>query len=94
MIKQSITPQDVVDLLNEFITLDKKSAIGLLSHEEQCNDIIAAHPTIQVKYYYDDDVRVTIIGFLNGLFGVREDGMGAICAEIYNNETIKFRLTS
>jgi hypothetical protein len=56
---------------------------------------MADHPTIQVRQYPGDEYSsVGILGILNGLFGIREDGMGAICMEIEDDgKIISFKLT-
>jgi hypothetical protein len=80
MLKQSITPQDVCDLLNEMLKLDYECTYGIATHRQQCNEAIASHPTIQVQQFKGDEFpKVGIVGILNGLFGIRDDGMGAIC---------------
>lgn len=96
MLKQSVTPQEVCDLLNEFLKLDCSCAQRLLSHHEVCNVPVANHPTIQVQMYYynEEPPKVGIVGILNGLFGTSENGMGALCYEIDGNGTILgFKLT-
>ena len=83
MIKQSITPQDVCDLLNELLRLDPKCILTLIAHREPCNDSISEHPTVQVQPDTSSDhtSQVGILGIINGMFGVRDDGMGPICYE-------------
>jgi hypothetical protein len=92
MLKQSITPQDACDLLNEMLKLDYDCTHGLVSHRQQCNEAIASHATIQVQQY-DKIPKVGIIGVLNGIFGIRNDGMGSICFEIDNGKILGFKLT-
>lgn len=94
MLKQSVTPQDVCDLLNELLKLDYDCANGLISYRQQCNEAVAAHQSIQVQQYKDDKFpKVGIVGVLNGIFGIRDDGMGAICFEIDNGNILGFKLT-
>jgi hypothetical protein len=72
-IKQSITPQDVVDLLNEFIKLDPHGARMFLQMKAEVNSKVKDHPSIQT----DGDPRsttVTPMGLINGLFGTYDDG--------------------
>jgi hypothetical protein len=93
MTKEFVTPQDVCDLLNEFLKLDYVCAEELIFHHQRCNDAVASHPTIQVGQYENDEFpRVGIVGILNGLFGIHEDGMGAICYEIEGGKILGFRL--
>ena len=95
VLKQSITPSDVCELLNELLKLDYDCASGLVSYRQQCNESVAAHQSIQVQQYKGDPFpKVGIVGVLNGLFGIREDGMGAFCAEVDDNgELITFKPT-
>jgi hypothetical protein len=94
MLKQSVTPQDVCDLLNELLKLDYDCAHGLISYRQQCNESVATHQSIQVQQYNGDTFpKVGIIGVLNGVFGIRDDGMGAICFEVDNGRVLGFKLT-
>ncbi len=80
MLKKSITVSDVCDLLNELIALDYDCAQTLISTRVRCNVAVANHPTMQVQHYKSDEFpKVGIVGIINGMFGIREDGMGAIC---------------
>lgn len=96
-IRNYITPQDVVDLLNEAISLDP--GVGhLLSHQHPCNFKLAHHATIQVSCYPGDgDERplVGIIGLLNGMFGICEDtGWGPIVRVVdEHGVTIRVKLS-
>ena len=94
MLKRSITPSDVCGLLNELLRLDYDCANGLVSYRQQCNELVAAHPSIQVQQYKDDLFpKVGIVGILNGMFGIRDDGMGAICYEIDKGKILGFKPT-
>lgn len=89
MLKQSVTPQEVCDLLNELLKLDYDCIHKLLSHREVCNDLVANHPTVQVQQRCGDEFpSVGIVGIINGLFGISEEGMGALCYEIDDDSTI------
>ena len=82
MIKKSITPKDVVDLLNEMLRLDPKGTQRFIETRVKVNMAIADHPTIQVRKYPSDPFPVLgPIGFLNGLFGTMENRYGVIAAE-------------
>ena len=92
MVRQSITVQDACDLLNELLKLDYDCTQGLVSYRQRCNESVASHPTIQVQQLKDDEYpKVGIIGILNGMFGIRDDGMGAICFEIDNGKILGFK---
>jgi hypothetical protein len=93
MIKETITIQDVCDLLNELLKKDPFCINSLIFQRVFCNKAIANHPTVQVDQC-GNQPRVGLIGIINGLFGIREDGMGALCAEVNNDgELIVFKPT-
>lgn len=61
----------------------------LVFHRVKCNKLVADHPTVQVEHYKSDYFpKLGIIGLINGLFGIQDDGMGAIYFEIDNNGRI------
>lgn len=95
MLKHYIHADEVCDLLNEALNMDPNCINDLVSHRVQCNDKIANHPTIQVRQYIDDKYpKLGLIGLINGMFGIREDGMGAICADVeLNGKILKFKPT-
>lgn len=93
MVKESITIQDALDLLNEIVEKDKACAKALLNARVPCNQAIAEHPTIQVHAYDGNPPTVGLIGFLNGLFGIDDEtGMGALAASVYpdNGDVCEF----
>lgn len=82
MFKESVTPQDVVDLLNQLGKLDKGVLCDLLGARVPCGHAVATHPTIQVYSDGTGNFQVGMLGFLNGLFGVGGDGYGCIAVEV------------
>jgi hypothetical protein len=65
------------DAINELFTADRRPS---------CNEALANDPTIQVmKDPNYTGWSIGVLGLLNGIFGIREDGNGYICA-IYNVE--------
>ena len=95
MLKEKITAQDACDLLNELLMLDYGCTASLIMHQECCNDAVAKHPFVQVQCYKKDKYPLLgIVGVINGMFGTREDGMGAICYEIdVNDKILGFKIT-
>jgi len=95
MVKETVSIDDVCNLLNEFLLLDYECLYSLISQRVKCNDLIANHETIQVRQNTNDLYpTVGLLGVLNGLFGVNDVGMGAICMEIDSDEKIiKFKPT-
>jgi hypothetical protein len=93
MVKESITPQDVCDLLNELLKLDPECANALFSHRIKCNEAVANHPTIQVLQSTPfTSARVGFLGLLNGMFGVKKNGLGVICIGIDDDKLIDFKV--
>lgn len=80
------------NILNEVVEKDPEAANNLFGHRVECNKKIADHPTIQVSMYPPDNIpKIGIIGILNGMFGIRKNGFGALAAEIDdNNKIIRF----
>jgi|ERR1035437_2180646 hypothetical protein len=86
--KAAITAQDVADLLNEMNRLDPQATLQLIIKTNvPCNNEIANHKTIQV--YADTaagTAKLTMLGFLNGLFGINKDGYGCLAA-VFDDKT-------
>jgi hypothetical protein len=88
MIKQSVTLQEVVDLLNGLVKLDALAMSELCKTRVECNDALANHPTVQVtriapaggfvRTIGPEVYSVGLVGILNGIFGTYEDGWGAL----------------
>jgi hypothetical protein len=94
MLKESITPQDVCDLLNELLEKDYDCIHELISYRVKCNQAVADHPTVQVQCFKPESKpKVGLLGILNGLFGVREDLFGIICMEVDGTRIVTFKLT-
>lgn len=80
MIKESITPDEAIELLNSAIKADKAAIDNLVNARVACNLELADHPTIQVGCYGGKGCNVGLLGILNGLFGIADDGWGCIAA--------------
>lgn len=95
MIKRLITAQDVCDLMNDLLQLDRSCVNEMIKTRFRCNQDTADHPTVQVRKYPEDEYfTVGLIGILNGLFGIREDGFGGLCYECdEDGNVIKFKPT-
>lgn len=80
MLKDNITPKQVVDLLNEMLKIDEKAIVDFVKRKTYCNKKLAFHPTLQVDSYSEKGkYKVGMIGFLNSLFGKNKHGFGCIC---------------
>ncbi len=78
MIKESVTPQDVVDLLNEVARIDLGLVQMLVDDTLLCSSELANHPTIQVRDEISGGYSCGLLGILNGLFGTDTNGRGII----------------
>lgn len=97
MIKESVTIQEVIDLLNSAIEKDREAMTELCKTRVKVNDELAEHPTIQAHCYNSDgeeidDCSVGLVGIVNGIFGVDEKLYGCIGA-VYDDDDrlIEFR---
>lgn len=83
MLKDSVTIDDVIELLNDAFAKDPEAINELVAIRVFCNEILANHPTIQVAGPALSGVgySVGLIGILNGIFGVADDGYGAIAGD-------------
>ena len=95
--KDSITVQDICDLLNWLLDNDPECLKGVINFRQKCNKITLDHPTIVVRDQEGDEFpTIGIIGLLNGFFGKREsDGFSPICRSIDRDtgRLIKFMVT-
>ena len=76
-IKESVTLDETIELLNSLVEIDPHAMTKLISARVECNEKLADHPTVQVGAI-DDKTEVGILGVLNGIFGADEDGWGPI----------------
>jgi len=87
MIRETISINDVLELLNDLVITDRRVVENLIEARFGCNEHLAKHDTIQVLEVpenecddYSDRYMVGILGILNGLFGISETGFGVISA--------------
>lgn len=57
-----------VSLLNDALERDPEAMIQLVNMRVDCNERLAAHPTIQVQRFGDVH-RIGVLGLLNGALG-------------------------
>ncbi len=89
MIKENVTVQDAVDLLNELLKLDYDCISRLVTTRIPCNEQVADHPTVAT--YQDNRSQSSylgLLGIINGLFGTNEAGSGPICFLVEDNDVI------
>lgn len=63
----------IVKLLNELTELDPHAMGRLVETRLECNKDLAHHHTVQVRFQ-DGSYKVGLLGILNGLVGVVEEG--------------------
>lgn len=87
--RNEVTVDQVVELLNAALLLDRTAITNLVQTRVDCNKKLSGHQTIQVGLApgVDPDDKnllyeVGILGLLNGLFGIDERQWGAIAAEM------------
>jgi len=94
MIKETISIDDAINLLNEMISLDKPAVAALLANRIPCNELVASHESIQVHKQHGG-YWVGLIGVINGIFGFDEDGWGPIAYSFDSNgDLIRFLRTT
>ncbi|HBC94229.1 MAG TPA: hypothetical protein DCZ10_15375 [Pelotomaculum sp.] len=82
MLKESVTIEDAIELLNDAFSKDPDAMHELVTTRFSCNEVLADHQTIQVWSNKEkNDFKVGIIGLLNGIFGTADDGWGAIASD-------------
>ncbi|MCP4348122.1 MAG: hypothetical protein GY795_21680, partial [Desulfobacterales bacterium] len=71
MIKERVTIEETIDLLNELIETDAPAIAALIANRVPCNQQLADHPTVQCGAQHGG-FHVGMLGILNGLFGAHE----------------------
>lgn len=77
-----IDSHTIIDFLNELIVLDRDAISALINTRVPCNKQFSEHETIQVLAGENETYSVGLLGILNGLCGVDENGWGFIVAEV------------
>lgn len=78
MVKEQITLDETIELLNELIRIDANAMAALIANRVPCNEQMANHPTVQCRAQHGG-FHVGMLGILNGLFGVIDySGWGPI----------------
>lgn len=89
------TLDDVVATLNRLLAADPHAARALVDYRTPCNEELSDDPTIQVGDW-DGELKVGMLGVLNGLFPTNDLGYGVLCAEFdhKSGKLERFRKTS
>lgn len=96
-----ISAEYAVKILNELWRLDPKAMEALVRFKVPCNQKWADHKTVQVGVFEADILagdngerfEVGPLGLINGIFGIREDGLGHICGLMKDGKLAGFGLT-
>lgn len=80
MIRESISIDDALEVLNRMLTIDPDAMRALVNYKVRCNDALVDDPEIQVSLGDACFYRVGCLGLINGLFGSNDDGCGSIGA--------------
>jgi hypothetical protein len=81
MIKESITVDEAIALLNSMVKADPEATEKLVEQRVPCNIFMADHPTVQVQVIDSSGGEVGLLGVINGLFGVDDKGWGPVAAQ-------------
>lgn len=77
----------VIDQLNEIVKHDPNALYALIKQRVPCNDELLNHPTVQCGKH-DGCWQVGVLGLINGIIGVNDDGWGFICAVVEDGDTL------
>jgi hypothetical protein len=92
MIRENVTADDAINLLNELLRIDKKAVEKVVFSRVECNEKVANHKSVQVGINEDDGgYEIGLLGILNGIFGVDSCGYGVICVEMTAGSIVRFR---
>ena len=90
MLKESITIKEVIDFLNDALHTDSKAVTELFFDRKKCNAGMANHKTIQCGMIRGESY-VGVLGLLNGMFGIDENGYGTIMMMIEECKITRFK---
>lgn len=76
-IREQISLDETIAYFNELIELDRPALAALVANRVPCNKALADHPTVQAGAQHGG-FYVGLIGIINGLFGIHENGWGSI----------------
>jgi hypothetical protein len=81
---EKINPELMIQFLNSLLLLDQKAISELVEKRVRVNENFSHHETVQVLETGTEDspsYSVGILGILNGLCGIDDDGWGFVVAE-------------
>ena len=80
MVREQISLDDVIQLLNGLVHADQNGITCLVEQRVPCNDKLGRHPTVQTSTDEEGHLVFGLLGILNGVFGVDDEGWGPIMA--------------
>lgn len=92
MYRGTVTPQQIVDYLNHLLKIDYNTIENYCFSRICCSKKLAKHPTAQVHKDEFGNYSIGLLGILNGLIGVDEEGYGCIAADMKDGNIKKFVL--
>ena len=90
---ESVTVDQAIEVLNRIHEKDPRVMLTLISARVICNQELADDETVQVKST-SEHYLVGLLGILNGIFGIREDGKGYIVANFEEGRLLSFSRTA
>lgn len=83
---------DAIAVLNRIHETDPTVLPKLIFYRVPCNEALSDDPTVQVgrSDKEDADWEVGLLGIINGLFGIQEDGFGYIVAQFEEGSILRF----
>ena len=78
---QSISTEDAIWTLNRLLEADREAISLLVANRVPCNQALSLDPTCQVGSVRGEGWEVGLLGIINALFGVDEEGWGYIAAD-------------
>lgn len=91
-VKEKISLKETVNFLNELLKIDSIAITALFSMRISCNEALADHETVQVLVSGGTYFQVGIVGILNGLFGIDENGWGHISVDYDDGKITGFHV--
>lgn len=83
MIRENITIDEALEVLNRALKADPVAMTALFGHRVGCNKKLGEDPEVQCwdfKKMTHEEYDVGVMGIINGLFGVDKNNIGSICA--------------
>jgi hypothetical protein len=79
-LKNTVTLDEAIAYLNDLLQCDQRAITELAITRVSCNDLLRDHETAQIHVDGNQQNFIGLLGVINGLFGVDENGFGSIAA--------------